>query len=69
MTTKKKAIHNNIAKLRKAKGYTQVGFAEAVNITHWWLNDIENGREQPGLNLSLRIADKLGVTLNDLFLK
>lgn len=69
MKSGKKVVHNNIAQLRNQKGYSQIGFAEMVGVRHWWLNDIENGRAQPGLNLSMRIADELGVTLNDIFLK
>lgn len=62
------AMHNNIATLRKQRGYSQVEFAEKVGITNWWLNHIESTKHKPSLALSMRIAESLDVTLNDIFL-
>lgn len=62
------AMHNNIASIRKQRGYSQVEFAKMVGITNWWLNHIESTKHKPSLALSVRIADSLNVTLNDIFL-
>lgn len=61
-------MKNNIAVLRKIKGLSQIELAEMVGISHWWLNHIENGKRKPSLSLVKVIAEKLGVTLNDIFL-
>ena len=59
-------MNNNIAAIRKQKGLLQKELAEKVGVSHWWLNNVENGKAQPGLQLLLRIANELGVTTNDL---
>jgi putative transcriptional regulator len=62
-------VNNNIAKLRKEKGYSQKEFAEMIGITHWWLNHIESGKRPPSLTLVYTIAEKLGTTPSEIFLK
>lgn len=62
-------MKNNIATIRKKRGLSQIQLAEKVGISHWWLSNIETGRRQPGLQLVLRLAEELGVTPNDIFLK
>jgi putative transcriptional regulator len=62
-------LENNIAKFRKEKGYSQKEFAQMIGITHWWLNHIENGKRKPSLELVCTIAEKLGVTASQIFLK
>ena len=59
-------MKNNIAAIRKQKGLLQKELAEKVGVSHWWLNNVENGKSRPGLQLLLRIANELGVTTNDL---
>lgn len=63
----KKVFENNIAAIRKKKGYSQKEFAEILGISYWWLNHIESGKRSPSLSLSIKIADELGVTPNDIF--
>lgn len=63
------SMHNNIASIRKSRGYSQIEFAEIVGITNWWLNHIESTKRKPSLSLSIKIAEKLDVTLNDIFLE
>jgi len=62
-------MKNRIATIRKNKKMSQQELAESVGCSYWWLNKIENGKRNPGLSLSIKIADKLNVTLNDIFLK
>jgi DNA-binding XRE family transcriptional regulator len=62
-------LENNIAKFRKDKGYSQREFAEMIGISHWWLNHIESGKRKPSLKLVCDIAEKLGTTPSDIFLK
>jgi DNA-binding XRE family transcriptional regulator len=61
-------VNNNIAKLRKEKGYAQKEFADMIGISHWWLNHIESGKRSPSLGLVLTIAEKLNVTPDQIFL-
>ncbi|UAW07767.1 XRE family transcriptional regulator [Psychrobacillus phage PVJ1] len=61
-------MKNNIAAIRKRKNISQQELAKMVGCSHWWLNNIENGRRSPGLSLVMKISEKLEVTLNDIFL-
>ncbi|MEE8669254.1 helix-turn-helix transcriptional regulator [Heyndrickxia faecalis] len=61
-------MKNNIAAIRKQKGYSQKEFAEKVGISFWWLNNIENDKGDPSLALVLKIARVLEVTPNDIIL-
>ena len=59
-------MKNNIKVIRKQKGILQKELAEKVGVTHWWLSNIENGLANPGLQLMIRIADTLDVTIDEL---
>jgi transcriptional regulator with XRE-family HTH domain len=64
----KNGVPNNIAILRKEKGFTQKDFAEKIGISNNWLNHIENASRKPSLTLIDKIAKALGVTKKDIFL-
>jgi len=59
-------MKNNIAAIRKQKGLLQKELAEKVGVSHWWLSNIENGIANPGLQLMIRIANTLDVTIDEL---
>lgn len=61
-------MKNKIAAIRKTKNISQQDFAKDIDVSVFWLNKIENGKHSPGFTLANRIAEKLGVTLNDIFL-
>ena len=61
-------MKNNIAELRKQKGISQKELAESIGITNWWLNHIESGKRNPSLVLAKNIAEKLNVSIKDIFL-
>jgi putative transcriptional regulator len=61
-------LKNNIAELRKQKGISQKELAELIGITNWWLNHIESGKRNPSLVLAKNIAEKLDVSIKDIFL-
>lgn len=52
--------------LRVNKNMTRVEFAKRCGVTKQYMWMIETGKRAPGLKLAIRIADVLGVTLNDL---
>jgi putative transcriptional regulator len=60
-------LKNNIASIRKCKGMSQKELAEKLGIGNDWLCDIEKGKGTPSLALAKNIADKLGVTISDIF--
>jgi putative transcriptional regulator len=65
---KKFQITNNIRKLRFfANEMTQQQLAEKVEASRQTIISIEAGKYSPSLELSFRIADAFGVTINEVF--
>lgn len=63
------AFGRAVATLRKEKGYSQERFALEANIARKYMSDIENGKRNVSLDVIKRIAEKLEISLSDLFLK
>lgn len=61
-------MNNNIAKIRKQRGLTQKDLAEMVDVGNDWICDIEKGNGNPSFELLKKIAEKLNVSLKDIFL-
>lgn len=59
-------VITNIAKIRKAKGISQVDLAERLGIHVTNLNRIEKGKAKPDLSRYEQIATELGVAVDDL---
>ena len=57
----------HLAQHRKAAGLTQAALAEAVGVSRKTVNTVENGVFVPSTVLALRMAQVLGVTVEDLF--
>lgn len=56
-----------ISKYRKEKKITQKALAQMVNITPAYLCELEKGRKKnPSFNVISKIADTLGVSIDDL---
>jgi transcriptional regulator with XRE-family HTH domain len=53
-----------IKKQRKAAGYTQEAFSEAIGISMSSYSKIENAFQSPSLDTIMRIADKLNYTID-----
>lgn len=61
-------VSNCIRSLRFAAGeMTQAELAERVHVTRQTIIAIEQGRYSPSLEMVFRIANVLGVPLNDVF--
>ncbi|KIX91173.1 DNA-binding protein [Staphylococcus microti] len=58
---------NKVKVYRVAKGVSQLELARRVGVSRQTINMIENDKYNPTLNLCIRIAQTLDVTLNDLF--
>lgn len=52
--------------MRDRAGYTLSRFARELGTDVSYLSRIERGLQQPGIELRNRIADKLGVTVDDI---
>lgn len=53
--------------LRKKKGWSQEQFAFECDINKNYLSDVERGRRNPTLKVLEKIANGLGITLEELF--
>jgi len=69
MTDIKLIIAKNIADLRKANGYTQIGLAEKLNYSDKAISKWERGESVPEIGVLKEIADLFGVTLDYLVQK
>ena len=58
-----------VATLRKERGYSQERFAIEAGIARKYMSDIENGKRNVSLDVIKRIADKLEISLSELFAK
>ena len=56
-----------VATLRKERGYSQERFALEANIARKYMSDIENGKRNVSLDVIKRIADKLEISVSELF--
>lgn len=61
------SLSENIAKYRKQKGYTQDKLGELLGVTNQAVSKWELGISMPDVMLLPRIADVLGITLNELY--
>lgn len=64
---KKTALGARIKALRKQKGWSQERLAERASISTQYLSNIERGKENPTLDLLLRLAESLKVSPADIF--
>lgn len=62
-------MKNQIQELRKMHGFSQEELAKRCSVSRQTINAIENNKYDPSLNLAFELAEKLGVTVDELFLK
>lgn len=60
-------LRNKLKAYRTSKGLTQSELALEVKVSRKTINTVENGVFIPSTILSLRLANVLGVTVEDLF--
>ena len=58
---------NKVKNFRTSKNMSQLTLARSVEVSRQTINMIENDKYNPSLNLCIKIAKALDVTLNDLF--
>lgn len=62
----RKALAQNVRRLRVSKGLTQEQLAGEVGISRVHLNRIENAEQLPSLEVSYTLADFLGTDVDSL---
>lgn len=60
---------NNLKIIRLTKGFSQTALAREANTSRQNIYEIEHGKRDPGTRLSLRLAQALDCTVEDIFLK
>ena len=63
----KQMIGARIKEIRIGKRITQEQLAEKININPKYLSSIERGKENPTLDILIKIAKSLDVNLDDIF--
>lgn len=63
----KQMIGIRIKKIRTKRGITQEQLSERININSKYLSSIERGKENPTLDILIKIAESLNVSLDDIF--
>lgn len=59
-------LARTIRALREAAGFSQEGFAAAIQVHRTYMGKLERGETDPGLDVLDRVARGLGTTLSDL---
>lgn len=62
----KRIFADNLRKFRKEINLTQEALAEKAELSATIISDYENERKEPGITSAQKLADVLGVTLNEL---
>lgn len=60
-------VKNNIRKIRKERGITQLKMAEDLQVTRQTFTAIENNKYNPSLELALKIIKYFDLPINDVF--
>jgi transcriptional regulator with XRE-family HTH domain len=63
----KQMIGARIKDIRNKQGVTQEQLSERVGINTKYLSSIERGKENPTLNILLKLTESLGVNLDEMF--
>ena len=60
-------MRNSLKALRAERGWSQAELAERLDVSRQSVNAIETGRYDPSLPLAFRIAELLGMRIEDVF--
>ena len=60
-------MQNRIREKRKELGLLQEELAKQCGVSRQTINAIENNKYDPTLSLAFRLADELGLTVDELF--
>ncbi len=60
------AFGDNLRRLRRERGFTQTDLAEKVGAWFTAISNIERGESVPSLEMAMKLADALDVSLDEL---
>lgn len=60
---------NNLRKIRRLKDLSQEELAQMIGMSRTYLSDIENDKRTPSVKTSLKLADALQTSVEDIFLQ
>jgi len=60
-------MENNLSRIRETKNMTQEELDKAIGISRPYLSDIERGKKEPGLDIALKLASTLEVSVENIF--
>lgn len=63
----KRLLGRRIKELRSARGYSQEALSERMGVSAKYLSSVERGKENPTLDLLVKLSKALKVDLGDLF--
>jgi transcriptional regulator with XRE-family HTH domain len=63
----KKTFGKNLARIRKAAGYSQLGLSLDIEMTHNFINDLEHGTKGVSFQTLLRLSDILRTPVHAFF--
>lgn len=63
----KEAIGRRIKSLRAMRGYSQEQLSEIMGISQNYLSNVERGKENPTLDLFIRLSQGLKVRIQEIF--
>ncbi|NMB62763.1 MAG: helix-turn-helix transcriptional regulator [Chloroflexi bacterium] len=61
-------MRNRIRELRKKLGLRQEDLATSLGVTRQTINAIENNKYNPSLELAMKLAKLLNITIEELFI-
>lgn len=61
-----KKLGQNLKRIREEKGMTQGDICRALDIDRGFISSIENGKRNPTLSTLKKIADVLGIAVDEL---
>ncbi len=67
MSTLTERFGNQVKKLRKKKGISQLVLSQRASLDLTTVNEIENGNREPMLKTIWRISKALGVSMSQMF--
>lgn len=69
MTHIQKIFIENLRSYRTARGFSQLAFAEKIELSQNYLNAVENGKNFPSVEVLQKIVDVLEILPYELFLE
>ena len=67
LSTKHKRFGERVKRLRREKGLSQEGLADAIGVDRSYMGFIERGERNPTLDKMNKISKALNVSMKDLF--